>query len=152
MEQMVFVGFKIPEELRDRTRAAAEQMHESEGQFIRAAIVEKLERMGVTLGRDLVRAPSRRGVGGYPTHKARQSESNPMLNDAPSSAVEADMAAAAALVPATVSYRRPPSRGAGRKAASPTGSVPAPEQRPRPAKARQSKPATPVPNGRENPT
>lgn len=155
MEQMVFVGFKIPEELREKTRAAAETLNESEGQFIRAAIVEKLEKMGVPMERNYVRPPSRRGIGGFPTHKRnRPPEPAPalLLNDAPSSAPATSIEAHAAMAPAPVTYRRKASRGAARKAASPSESAPAPAPRLPPAKAPPRRPATPVPTSRENPT
>lgn len=161
VDQMVFVGFKIPEELREQARAAAETLQESEGQFIRAAIVEKLEKMGVILERNLVRAPSRRGVGGFPTHK-RNREPQPIhkaalvLNESPptpggvSSDVGRGAVAGADAVAAMVGRSATPAPSP--KAASTTYKKRGQPARTAPRRNSPRSVPAPVPNERGNPT
>lgn len=73
MATMVLVAFKIPEELRDRVLATPQAKAHGIGQFMREAIAEKL---GIE-GRGLVDPPSRRGVGGRPTHDPNKRKASP---------------------------------------------------------------------------
>jgi hypothetical protein len=65
VSQMVIVSFRIPESLRDAVLATPEGQTRGLGEFVRAALVEKL---GLP-PENLVAPPSRQGVGGWPKQK-----------------------------------------------------------------------------------
>jgi hypothetical protein len=158
VDKMVLVAFRLPDELRAKVLKAARENNESEGLFIRKALQQKLETMGIGVGDNLVLPGPRTGVGGYPTHlKNRPPVIEPSvgpvaLNDQPSSTPATSIEAHAAMVPAPAQYRRPASRGAKRKAASPIGNAPAPAPQPPPGKDPPPRPAKRVPTSPGNPS
>lgn len=70
METMVPVSLKMPKALRDQMLRVAESREESEGQFIRVAVADRLRGLGEQVSDATLRRPSRKGVGGRPTHRA----------------------------------------------------------------------------------
>lgn len=151
VDVLVPITFKLTPRLVEMIDEAQSLTGEGRAQFVRNAIAEKLATLNMPVPPEDRLAPNRRGVGGYPTQERAiqrrialaQAQANPhILNESPpgpgesSSDQGARIEEGARLAPAPVQYRRKPSRGAKRKAASPSGNGPAPAVSPDPAKAR----------------
>ena len=69
VDKMVVVSLKMPSSLRTALNVAAAKKDESESHFIRMAVAERLQKLEEKIPADALRRPSRKGVGGRPTHK-----------------------------------------------------------------------------------
>lgn len=72
METMVVISLRMPTALRVALERVAERMNETEGEFIRRAIADRLRGEGAEIPDDLLKRKSRKGIGGYPTHRSKR--------------------------------------------------------------------------------
>lgn len=66
---MVVVSMKMPESLRELVAKTDLAKDRGEGYFIREAVAEKLAKLGYVVAEEDWKPASRKGVGGFPTHR-----------------------------------------------------------------------------------
>ena len=67
--RMVVVSMKMPESLRELVAKTDLAKDRGEGYFIREAVAEKLAKLGYVVSDEDWKPSSRKGVGGFPTHR-----------------------------------------------------------------------------------
>lgn len=72
METMVVISLRMPTALRASLERVAARLDETEGEFIRRAIADRLEGEGEKIPDEVLKRKSRKGVGGYPTHRPKE--------------------------------------------------------------------------------
>lgn len=74
METMAVISLRMPAALRESLTQVAERLNETEGEFIRRSIAIQLREEGETIPDEVLKRKSRKGVGGYPTHRTKATD------------------------------------------------------------------------------
>lgn len=83
MSELIPFTIKIYGELLKAIHETYDRHGERTAEFIRKAIIERLEAKGIEVRAELKNLPTRRGVGGWPTHRANRRWSQRGTSDRP---------------------------------------------------------------------